>query len=178
MRVFLASWRPCPPSTTTGPWLVLTGPVPSGTGMGLHQPSRQERGRKSTVKGESQERRQSGWEAGQMAKGWMGYINSWQLLKYPRCPFPLTAWIPGEHKTPLPGHRQEFINVHFLKQHVKQSEMFMILRDVANWMQKVRSPWHPLIKSWSSSSACRLLILIMVKVFPLLQGLCLNVDGF
>lgn len=66
----------------------------------------------------------------------------------------------------------------FLKQHVKQSEMFMILRDVTNWMQKVRSPWHPLIKSWSSSSACRLLIVIMVRVFPLLQGLCLNVDGF
>lgn len=41
-RVFLVS---CPSSNPRVPWLVFTGPVPSGAGMCLRQPSRQGQGR-------------------------------------------------------------------------------------------------------------------------------------
>ena len=43
MKVLLVSWPPWPPSAPVGPWLVLPGPVPSGAGVCLHQPSRQGR---------------------------------------------------------------------------------------------------------------------------------------
>ena len=65
-------------------------------------------------------------QGGQRARRWgraAGKPAKWQRAEWaasasaaPRTSLmscPRTAWMPGEHKTPLPGRRQKFVNVAF-----------------------------------------------------------------